>query len=260
MPTFRASDGAALAYVERGARGGIPLLFVHGWQGAAAVWAPIIDELASRYRTIAVDVRGFAGSHAAPGPYTVDAFANDLSELLVALDLDPLVVVGHSMGAAIAQRFAIDRPDAVEGLVLIAPVAASGVDFSPGLEAAFRATAGNPEKARAWLAKLTYRPPAPEIATLLQSAAAAVPAHVALESFESWSRLSFEDEARTIETPTLVIAPGEDRPMTPDWVRARIADLIGKSRFEVVPESGHYVVLEHPKRVAALIDEFVAAL
>ena len=72
--------------------------------------------------------------------------------------------------------------------------------------------------------------------------------------------MSFEDEARTIETPTLVIAPGEDRPMTPDWVRARIADVIGGSRFEVVPESGHYVVLEHPKRVAALIDEFVAAL
>jgi len=260
VPTYRASDGATLTYLDRGPHGDIPLLFLHGWQGAGAIWALVIDELAERHRTLAVDIRGFAGSNEAPGPYTVDGFANDLSDLLATLDLDPLVVVGHSMGAAIAQRFAIDRPEAVEGLVLVAPVAARGPEFSPRLEAMFRATAGNTANTNAWLAKLTHREPLPHVTALLRAAAATVSERAALESFGSWSRLSFEDEARTIETPTLVIAPAEDRPMTPDWVRARVADVIAGSRLEIIPSAGHYVPLEAPKAIANSIEAFVASL
>ncbi|MBC5798528.1 MAG: alpha/beta hydrolase [Candidatus Eremiobacteraeota bacterium] len=238
----------------------MPLLFLHGWLGAGAIWTLVLDELAQRRRTIAVDLRGFAGSRAAPGPYTVETLANDLSALLAALDLDPLVVIGHSMGAAIAQRFAIDRPDAVEGLVLIAPVAARGPEFSPRLEAMFRATVGNVENTNAWLAKLTHREPPAHVTALLRAAAATASPRAALESFDSWSRLAFEDEARTIATPTLVIAPAEDRPMTPTWVRSRVADVIAGSRLDIVADAGHYVPLEAPKTIAERIEAFLASL
>jgi pimeloyl-ACP methyl ester carboxylesterase len=260
MPELHASDGAVLAYDDRGPRGSLPLLFVHGWQGASSSWDLVRDALAPHHRTIAIDLRGIGGSNAAPGPYSVDKFASDLSDVLAYLDLDPLVVIGHSMGAAVAQRFAIDRPEAVEGLVLVAPVPASGVAFPPRLEAMFRATAGNPENANAWLGKLTFREPPREVVASLRAAAAAVPAHVALESFDSWTRLAFEDEARTIATPTLVIAPAEDRPMTPEFTRERVARVIEGSRLEIVPESGHYVPVEQPLRLAALIEDFVASL
>ena len=213
-----------------------------------------------QHRTIALDLRGFGGSNTAPGPYNVDAFANDLSDVLAHLDLDPLVVIGHSMGAAVAQRFAIDRPEAVEGLVLVAPVPASGVKFPPRIEAMFRATAGNLENANAWLGKLVYREPPREVLASLRAAAAAVSAEVALESFDSWTTVSFEADARTIATPTLVVAAAEDRPMTPDFVRDRVADVIAGSRLEVVAEAGHYLPVDQPLRLAALIENFVASL
>jgi pimeloyl-ACP methyl ester carboxylesterase len=260
MLDFTTSDGAVLAYDDRGPRGSLPLLFVHGWQGAGSGWDLVRDALSPHHRSIAIDLRGFGGSNAAPGPYSVDTFANDLSDVLAYLDLDPLVVIGHSMGAAVAQRFAIDRPDAVEGLVLVAPVPASGVLFPPKIEAMFRATAGNPEAANTWLGKLTYREPPREIVASLRAAAAAVSAHVALESFDSWTQLAFEDDARTIATPTLVVAPAEDRPMTPAFARERVADVIEGSRLEIVAESGHYVPVDQPLRLAALIEEFVASL
>ena len=259
MPILRASDGAVLTFDDRGPRGALPLLFIHGWQGAGSAWNLVRARL-PHYRTIAVDVRGFGDSHGAPGPYTVDTFANDLSDVLAHLDLDPLVAIGHSMGAAVAQRFAIDRPEAVEGLVLVAPVPASGVDFPPRLEALFRETAGDPEKAKAWLGKLTYREPPATIVAALRAAAAVVSAPAALESFDSWTRLAFEDEARTIATPTLVIAPAEDRPMTPEFARKRVADVIAGSRFEIIQEAGHYVPIDQPVRLAALIEEFVSSL
>jgi pimeloyl-ACP methyl ester carboxylesterase len=89
------------------------------------------------------------------------------------------------MGAAVAQRFAIDRPDAVEGLVLIAPVPAGGFDASPKLDAMFRSLPGNPEATSAWLSRLTYREPPAEVRKLLRDVAAKVAPEVALESYEA---------------------------------------------------------------------------
>jgi pimeloyl-ACP methyl ester carboxylesterase len=257
MASFHTADGAELTYVDRGPRGDIALLFLHGWNASSEVWGPLMDLLATRRRTIAIDVRGFGASHAAPGPYRVEHFADDLSSLIAYADLDPLVVVGHSMGAAVAQRFAIDRPDAVEGLVLIAPVPAGGMDFPPKVDAFFRSLPGNPEATNAWLAKLTLEEPPAEIRRMVRNAAALVDPDVALESYESWSRLNFADEAATIATPTLVIAPAADRP---EFARERVADVIEGSRFEVLPKSAHYAPIERPAAIARLIERFIEDL
>ena len=260
MPTFHAADGAELTYTDLGPHGTIPLLFLHGWQADSGTWAIVMERLATRHRTIAVDLRGFGQSNTAPGPYRVENFADDLSALVADLDLDPLVAIGHSMGAAVAQRFAIDRPDAVEGLVLVSPVPASGVDFSPKVIEMLRGIAGNAINANAWLARLTYREPPLEIVTLMRRAAAAVPVPVALESFDSWRTLDFADDAATIETPTLVLAPEHDKPMTPAFAKTRVADVIAGSAFEIVRDSGHYAPLERPDVIAQSIERFVDAL
>jgi len=261
METYRASDGAELAFRDEGPRGiGLPLLFVHGWQADGTVWGPIVARLRERHRVITVDLRGAGLSGAAPGPYVIDKFSNDLTELIPALDLDPLVVVGHSMGAAIAQRFAIDNPEAVEGLVLIAPVPASGIPFSPRVLDFMRSTAGNADQAVVWLKQLTFSEPSPEIGKVLRDAAAGVRTDVALESFESWQGAAFADEAATIETPTLILAPSHDRPMTPDLVREKVANIISGSRLEVLNETGHYAPVERPELIAKRIEAFLDEL
>jgi non-heme chloroperoxidase len=260
MPIYQASDGAELAYSERGTRGGIPLLFVHGWQGAGSVWGPLTAQLASRDRAVTVDLRGFGESSEAPGPYTLERYSADLSDLVESLDLDPLVIVGHSMGGAIAQRFAIERPEAVEGLVLIAPVPASGVPFPPKVLDFFRSTAGNPQRAGRWFEGLTLREMSPETRILLRDAHARVSANVALESLVAWQEANFADEAATIETPTLVLAPVGDRSMTPEFLREKVHALIAGSTFEIIEESSHYAPLEQPAKLAARIERFVEEL
>lgn len=260
MPTFHAADGAELSYTDMGPRGTIPLLFLHGWVADSGTWSAVMGRLAERHRTLAVDLRGFGASNAAPGPYRVETFSDDLSAFVAELDLDPLIAIGHSMGAAVAQRFAIDRPDAIEGLVLVTPVPASGVAFSPRVTAMLRGIAGNAASANAWLATLTHREPPPEVVALMRKAAAAVPVSVVLESLASWTTLDFEDEAATIETPTLVLAPEHDRPMTPTFARAKVANVIPGSRFTVVPDASHYLPLERPDIVAEAIDRFIMDL
>ncbi len=260
MPTFHTADGVELHYHERGPSGTIPLLFLHGWQADATVWDAIVDELANDYRTIAVDLRGFGESNAAPGPHRVETFADDISALVASLDLDPLVAVGHSMGAAIAMRFAIDRPDAIEGLVLVAPVPADALVFPPKLDAMFRATIGNDANAAAWLAKLTLAEPPPAVTGMLRAAASRAAVAAALESYESWTSLAFGDEAATIGTPTLVLAPIGDKLMTPELTRERVAAPIAGSRLIVVENASHYAIVEQPQRIAREIARFVGEL
>jgi pimeloyl-ACP methyl ester carboxylesterase len=261
MERYRASDGAALAYACEGAPGSEPvLLFVHGWQATHAVWAPLLGSLGARARALCVDLRGMGASSGAPGPFTVEHFASDLGDLVDRLGLDPLVVVGHSMGGAVAQRFAIDRPEAVLGLVLVASVPAEALPFPAELDAFFRATIEDAATRRRWLGGLTTAPQTPETSALLLAAAASVPREVALESYLSWTTLDFAAEARTIETPALVVAPSGDRPMTPELARERVASLIAGSRFEELARCRHYAQLDRPQELAGLLSAFVADL
>jgi pimeloyl-ACP methyl ester carboxylesterase len=257
---YSASDGARLAFTDGGPRESRPLLFLHGWQADARIWGPLIAALGAHLRVVTVDLRGAGGSAEAPGPYTLERFAADLTDLVAALDLGPAVVVGHSMGAAVAQRFAIDRPDAVEGLVLIAAVPASGVPFSPKVLEFFRSTAGNPEQTARWQKSLTVHELPSERQGLIRDAAAMIRAEVALESLASWQGANFAGEAATIETPTLILAPSADRPMTPEFLKAKVADLIAGSIFEIINDCGHYAPLEQPERLAARIERFVEEL
>ena len=152
MQHFRTVDGAEIAFAETGS--GTPaLVFVHGWQADHSVWDEVRNELGRGVRSVAVDLRGSGASARAGGPYRLERFAADIRELVEARGIAPALVVGHSMGATVALRFALDAPQAVRALVLVAPVPASGGGYSPKGEAFLRATAGDPAAVRGWLAR-----------------------------------------------------------------------------------------------------------
>ncbi|HEX8827354.1 MAG TPA: alpha/beta fold hydrolase, partial [Xanthobacteraceae bacterium] len=152
MQYFRAGDGAQLAFADAGS-GDVTLLFVHGWRADHTVWLPLIAALGSDLRTLAVDLRGGGGSQAASGPYNLERYAADLRAMVDALALGRVVLVGHSMGATVALRFAVDDPGATRGLVLIAPVPAGGAGFSPKGTAYLRAATEDPAATKSWLAR-----------------------------------------------------------------------------------------------------------
>jgi len=92
-------DHVSLRYTERGA--GRPVVFVHGWQGAAEQWRSAAQVLAGECRTVTYDQRGHGRSHDAPCGWTVHRLAHDLAQLLERLALTDAVLVGHSMGCSV---------------------------------------------------------------------------------------------------------------------------------------------------------------
>jgi pimeloyl-ACP methyl ester carboxylesterase len=170
------------------------------------------------------------------------------------LQLGPVILVGHSMGGTVALRFALESQELTRGLVLISPVPASGGGFSAKGEAYLRATAGDARAARGWLARTFAGTPDDAMLDRLCAAAARADRKASLESFESWAHADFAEATRGISTPALVIAPQHD---APEMCERKVAALLANAELVVLPESGHYAILERPQHIAKLIREFL---
>ena len=113
-------DGVRLHYVDEGS--GPAVLMIHGLSSQLQTYTyAMAGLLRPRYRLIIVDRPGSGYSQAAASA-TLGAQAALMSGLLRALDVDRALVVGHSLGGAVALAMALDHPGQVAGLALLAPV------------------------------------------------------------------------------------------------------------------------------------------
>lgn len=104
MTTLTTADGTQLYYKDWGA--GQPIILIHGWPLNADMWEYQMHYLASNgYRVIAYDRRGFGRSSQPWSGYDYDTLAEDLNELIEALELRDVVLIGFSMGGGEVARY-----------------------------------------------------------------------------------------------------------------------------------------------------------
>lgn len=116
MPYFN-SDGLDLYYEDIGE--GPPLLLLHGLTSSHAMFYREINFFKKKFRVIAPDARGH-GKSAKPPNYTLDDHIQDAAALIRHLNFQSLSIIGVSMGSYIAQGIAIEMPERIEKLVLVA--------------------------------------------------------------------------------------------------------------------------------------------
>lgn len=110
---------------------GEPIIFLHGMAASLHYWDAVAARLEREYRVIRLDLLGFGDSpKPADSAYNYEAHCQSIIETLDELNLtEPVVLVGHSMGALIAARLAADYPERFGRVVLIVPpVYASAVE------------------------------------------------------------------------------------------------------------------------------------
>jgi pimeloyl-ACP methyl ester carboxylesterase len=108
------------------------LVLIHGFTDNLNMWPNQVPEFSKHYQVLTYDVRGFGQTEKSSGPFSMDMFADDLHELLKALNLSSACVLGYSMGGRIALEFCMKYPQTATGLILANSVV--GAPSSPERE------------------------------------------------------------------------------------------------------------------------------
>lgn len=112
-------DDTTLRCVDSGQSGDTCLL-IHGFGQGLYIWQEFAKQLSSRFRVIAVDLRGHGDSEwSHPEKYTFDTYASDIVAICRQLQLHDVTMIGHSMGAGVALRASALIPEVVRSLVLV---------------------------------------------------------------------------------------------------------------------------------------------
>lgn len=143
---FYFSQRLRLHYVDWGNEAAPPLLLIHGGRDHCRNWDWVAAALRDRYHILAPDLRGHGDSQwMVGGTYDLNDFLYDIAQLIHQKGLAPLTIVAHSMGGAIALRYAGLYPETVKKLVVI-----EGLGPSPKMIAE-RMKGAADERLRKWI-------------------------------------------------------------------------------------------------------------
>lgn len=113
-------------HVDSRGTGGLPVLFTHSFAGDVSHWNATLEHLKPRRRVVAFDFSGHGQSPGAVGSYSIAELAKDVAEVAHSSGLESFVLVGHSLGAAVAAEYAGSHAARVKALVLVDPPPAPG--------------------------------------------------------------------------------------------------------------------------------------
>jgi non-heme chloroperoxidase len=247
--------GAGVAYRECG-DGPQAVILVHGWLASGRVWDDLLDELdLDGLRVVVPDLRGTGASPKPAGGYTLDAFADDVEDVVRRARLDDYVLVGHSMGAQVAQLVAARRPARARGLVLICPVPLTGLPVPADAAGLMRGCGGDRDAQHTIHAMASRRLSADAHERMLDDGEG-IPAVAIAEGFDAWSRGA--DGVGAVVAPTLVLA-GDDPVIPVEVLRDHVLASLPRARLARLPEAGHYPHVEAPAQTAAVIQGYLAA-
>jgi pimeloyl-ACP methyl ester carboxylesterase len=248
MPFVQAGD-LNVHYIEQGA--GTPIVFVHGNWGSAAWWEPVLARLPAGYHGIAPDVRGRGKTEGPDSDYTMPALAADLRAFADALGLDRFHLVGHSLGTAIAMQFALDNPQRVRTLTVVAPAWVDGMPALLNNPAGQEALKANKALFGQALKALAPAAPADAYWQRLVDEGHEQRLEAALRNVPACLNWTPGDRLRDTGVPALVIDGAQDI-LTggPNAERAAVA--LG-ARHVVMPDVGHSPNIEAPDAFVALL-------
>ena len=245
------STGVRIEYVEQGKADGVPVIFLHGVTDSWRSFERVLPLLPPNIHAFALSQRGHGDSSRPTSGYRFADMSADLLAFLDAMGLRTAIIVGHSMGASVAQRFVIDHPDRVARLVLMG---AFSTYHDPGL-ADFVASSIAPLTdpiappfAREWqLSTLARAMPADHLDAVV-SETLKVPARVWREAFDGFLKTpDFTSELTRVSVPVLLMWGDRDS-YALRAAQDRLLEVMPKARFIAYQGFGHAFHWEDPEQ------------
>ncbi|MEJ2199880.1 MAG: alpha/beta fold hydrolase [Desulfuromonadaceae bacterium] len=259
-------DGRRLCWREQGQ--GMPLVMLHGWAMASAVFAPALEALSGEFRVLAPDLRGHGASDPGRG-YSFADFAEDLSYWLDALGLQRPHLLGWSMGGQIALELCRSRPARIDRLLLVSSTprfaAADGWPHGlpPGQVRNMSRTLSRDHRAalerfyqRLFVGETAAAEGAAQLFRQVDQNSGLPAAATALAALETLANTDQRSLLGDIFRPTL-ITHGEEDVIVPVTAGAFLAEAIAGARLLRLPGLSHAPFLSSPREVFQLWREFL---
>jgi non-heme chloroperoxidase len=275
--TIKTSSGLTLSAIEAG--DGQPLIMIPGWSQSAAEFGRNIEELARDRRVIALDMRSHGESMKSPGGHRIQRLAMDLSEVIDALELGSVDVLGHSMGSSIIWSYLdLFGTKKLRKLVIVdqAPMVAALPDWSdthrkqygcllPDVQAVasfcdtVRATSTVDGTMGILRGMFTSKLPEADLRCIAEENLK-MPRAAAADLLFDHCLSDWRDVIETIRLPSLVIGGRKSifSAESQEWIASHNPNARA-SIFEEDEGGAHFMFFENPKRFNAEVSAFLAS-
>jgi proline iminopeptidase len=265
VDTIITEDGCHLWAAATG--DGPPLILCHGGPGLWDMFADLVPMLSDRLRVIRWDQRG-SGRSDRRGPYSMARAVADLDAVRQHFGLDRVALLGHSWGAQLALRYALDHPDRVSRLVYVSGVGL-GWDWHPHYKrnlaarcdpATLTGVDGRELAVRQWTADFAdagrARGYAERMATPWFDVNYECHAALRAEDRESWHESVLIPRCQALPVPTLIVDGAQD--IRPRWSVDSLAKALPAATRVTLPDAGHVPWLETPDEFRSVLLDYLS--
>lgn len=260
MSYVTVSDGTRLRLTQRGA--GAPIVLIHGWKMSHRAWDKAVLALSHQFRVIAYDLRGMGESDKPDSSYDFSEHAADLADVIAALELRDVTVVGWSMGCSVVLSYLARKHSAARAVLLNGPVKLlASADFPYGIGASYlddlvsRLEATWPESERAFVAE-TFHKPHPEHVDWFTRIAEQTPLDVVIRSLRNQQQLDLRHVVAATEVPLLAMY-GRHDPYYSVGLARWIATTAKRGQQVIFEHSAHCPPVEETAKFVAALSDFI---
>jgi pimeloyl-ACP methyl ester carboxylesterase len=273
LSEYATVNGVRLHYVRGGK--GPAVILIHGFPQDWFEYHAIMPRLAKQFTVVAVDLRGVGGSSSSPGGYDAANMAEDVYQLIAALKLQRVYIVGHDIGGMVAYGFVRRYPEAARGVMILdtpIPGIAGWDDIQgdpsvwhirfmqvPGL--AEKLVTGRQADYFRYFFRFGKFTPSDE-AHYVKAYAAPRQLHAAFEMYRAFpTNVAFNEAQRGPNDVPLVLAAGDGSPFSklgPKIAEGLRANGCTHVETGLIRGAVHYDVADQPEEVADLIERYAS--
>ena len=260
--TVRLQSGVQLEYSEQGSPSGTPVIFLHGYTDSWRSFQQVLPLLPESVHVYTISQRGHGISDRPAKGYSPGDFALDVADFMKEQKINSAIIVGHSLGATVAQRFALDYPYMVKALVLVGSFSSFTTNASV---AELRSIVDNLEDpvdsvfVYQFQKSTLFKPVPVRAFQTYVSESLKVPARVWKAIANEALTVDYSKAVENISVPTLIIWGDKDG-FCPRSDQYTLARAIKKSTLMIYEGVGHAVHWEDPERFTADLLSFVNSI
>ena len=226
--------------------GNITIVFVHGWSCDSSYWSEQLDFFSKHYRVVTIDLGGHGASNVLRQNYTIESFGDDVLSVVNTLDIDNIILVGHSMGGPVVVDAAGKlgtRVKAVIGVDTLKTVDAEPMSNEAAKNAwtPFQSDFRNSIETFVRNSFFIESSP-PELVSKISIDMANADSEIALSAGAGLFTFNTPDAVRNIANIPLTLI---NAPEDPTNIEA-LEKIHGNYNVIIIPNTGHFVMMEKP--------------